>query len=291
MTTIAQLSALGNSWFVHLSRKHFKVDPILLTVFNGGDTVSFDLSGKTALITGASSGLGVHFSKALGAAGAKVVLAARREQALAEQVTALKQQGIDAHAVTMDVSDRESVDAAVAKASELVGGLDILVNNAGIADNQRFLEMSEESWQRVLDVDLTGVFRVGQAAARVMAEQGRGGSIVNIASVLGLVVQPTQANYCTAKAGVIQLTNVMARELGRENIRVNAIAPGYFKTEINAEFFDSEAGSAYAKKLFPQRIGQLSELTGPLLLLCSEAGSYMTGVTIPVDGGTLLSRV
>ncbi|MGB0865347.1 MAG: SDR family NAD(P)-dependent oxidoreductase [Granulosicoccaceae bacterium] len=253
--------------------------------------MTFDLNGKSALITGASSGLGVHFSQVLGRAGAKVVLAARREEALASHVAALREQEIDAYAVTMDVSDRDSVDAAVSNANALVGGIDVLVNNAGIADNQRFLEMSEESWQRVLDVDLSGVFRVGQAVARLMAEQGRGGAIVNIASVLGLVVQPTQANYCTAKAGVIQLTKVMARELWRDNIRVNCIAPGYFKTEINAEFFDSEAGAEYAKRLFPKRIGRLDELDGPLLLLSSDAGSYMTGVTLPVDGGTLLSRV
>lgn len=253
--------------------------------------MAFDLSGKSALITGASSGLGAHFGAVLGGAGAKVVLAARREQALAAQVQALRERGIEAHAVAMDVADRDSVDRAVAEAAALAGGLDVLVNNAGIADNARFLEMTEESWQRVLEVDLSGVFRVGQAAARVMAEQGRGGAIVNIASVLGLVVQPTQANYCTAKAGVIQLTQVMARELAREGIRVNAIAPGYFKTEINQDFFDSEAGEAYARQLFPRRIGELRELDGPLLLLASEAGSYMTGVTVPVDGGTVLARV
>ena len=251
----------------------------------------FDLKGKTALVTGASSGLGAHFSQVLGAAGAKVVLAARRENALAEQVESLQSLGIDAMAVAMDVTDRESVDTAVERAANESNGLHILVNNAGMADNARFLDMSEESWLRVVDVDLNGVFRVGQAVARQMAAQQSGGSIVNIASVLGLVVQPTQANYCAAKAGVIQLTNSMARELSREKIRVNAIAPGYFKTEINAEFFDSSAGQEYAKRLFPRRIGALPELDGPLLLLCSDAGSYMTGVTLPVDGGTLLSRI
>jgi len=253
--------------------------------------MTFDLTGKVALVTGASSGLGAHFSQVLGEAGAKVVLAARREEALAERVQALTAQGIDAFAVAMDVSDRASVDAAVETAASHFGGIDVLINNAGIADNQRFLDMSEESWQRVIDVDLTGVFRVGQAVARHMAAQGRGGSIVNIASVLALIVQPTQANYCTAKAGVVQLTNAMARELSREKIRVNAIAPGYFKTEINAEFFESQAGQDYAKKLFPRRIGELSELSGPVLLLSSDAGSYMTGVTLAVDGGTMLSKV
>lgn len=253
--------------------------------------MSFDLSGKTALITGGSSGLGAHFSQVLGEAGAKVVLAARREEALAEKVSALQGKGIEAFAVAMDVSNRASVDTAVELAAAKFNGLDILVNNAGIADNQRFLDMTEESWNRVLEVDLNGVFRVGQAVARQMAEQGRGGAIVNIASVLGLRVQPTQANYCTAKAGVIQLTQSMARELWRENIRVNAIAPGYFKTEINADFFETEAGADYSKKLFPRRIGVLSELNGPLLLLCSDAGSYMTGTTLAVDGGTILSGI
>ncbi len=249
----------------------------------------FDLQDKVALITGASSGLGAHFSRVLGEAGATVVLAARREKALAANVSALQAQGIKAFAVAMDVSDRASVDAAVERAVELGGKLDILVNNAGVADNQRFLEMSEESWQKVLEVDLNGVFRVGQAAARIMAAQGSGGSIVNIASVLGVLVQPTQANYCTAKAGVIQLSKAMARELWREKIRVNSILPGYFKTEINAEFFETDAGKDYARALFPRRIGELSELDGPLLLLCSEAGSYITGTAISVDGGTQLA--
>lgn len=249
----------------------------------------FDLSGRTALVTGASSGLGAHFARTLGKAGAKVALLARSAAKLDTLAAALRDEGIDALSVPADVTDRAALDAAVAKADAALGGIDILVNNAGIARTERFLDMSEEDWAAVMEVDLTGVWRTGQAVARVMAARGRGGSIVNIASVLGLLVQPTQSNYAAAKAGVLHLTRSMARELSREGIRVNAIAPGYFRTEINSDFFDSEAGAALLKKLLPRRLGRLEELDGPLLLLAADAGSFMTGTTLIVDGGTHLA--
>ena len=246
-----------------------------------------DLSGKTALVTGASSGLGAHFARTLGRAGARVGLLARSQGKLRALADALVADGVEAAVFPTDVTDRAALDEAVAAAA--FGGIDILVNNAGIARTVRFLDMSEEDWAAVLEVDLNGVWRTGQAVARLMATRGRGGSIVNISSVLGLLVQPTQANYATAKAGVLHLTRSMARELAREGIRVNAIAPGYFQTEMNVDFFGSDAGAALLKKLLPRRLGRLEELDGPLLLLVSDAGSFMTGTTLIVDGGTHLA--
>ncbi|MFK7885347.1 MAG: SDR family NAD(P)-dependent oxidoreductase [Gammaproteobacteria bacterium] len=249
----------------------------------------FALTDKVVIVTGASSGLGAHFALTLADAGARVVLAARRVdrlQALAEKIGNER-----ALAVGMDVSDTASVERALDQAHERFGSPDVLINNAGIARTQRFLDITPEVWQQTLDVNLSGVFRVGQAVARRMAAAQRGGSIVNIASLLAFVVQPTQAAYATTKAAVVHLTKSMARELAREKIRVNAIAPGYFLTEMNREFFEGERGEALAKMLFPRRTGNLPELDGPLLLLASEASSYMTGTTVTVDGGTCLAGV
>lgn len=249
------------------------------------------LKGKTALVTGASSGLGEHFVHVLARAGARVALAARRSERLARVKEAFAASATEVFTVAMDVNDRPSVDAAIDKITGDFAPIDILVNNAGIADTQPFLEMSEQAWQRVIDTNLSGVWRVSQAVARTLVARHAGGAIVNIASILGLGVQPTQTNYASAKAGVIQLTRAMARELWRENIRVNAIAPGYFVTEMNRDFFASDKGQAYVRRLLPGRTGELEELDGPLLLLASDAGSYITGVTLPVDGGTLLAGV
>ena len=248
----------------------------------------FSLAGKSALVTGASSGLGRHFAKVLAGAGAKVVLAARRLDRLEEQAKELRADGYEAFAIAMDVTDRASVDQAFDAADAAVGSLSIVVNNAGIADPSYFTKMSEESWRSVLDVNLDGVFRVAQEAARRM-QAGDGGSIINIASVLGLGVVKSLAHYCASKGAVIQLTKAMALELARSGIRVNAIAPGYISTEMNAEFLVSDDGTKLLSKVPMARAGQLSELDGPLLLLASDAGSYMTGTVVSVDGGTILS--
>lgn len=248
-----------------------------------------DLSGQTALITGASSGLGAHFARVLARSGAHVALVARSADKLAALADELNGAGLSASVHPADVGDRAALERAFDDAVAVRGRLDIMVNNAGIARTRPFLEMDEDEWRSVLDVDLDGVWRAGQIAARRMQALGNGGSIVNISSILGLAVQPTQANYVAAKGAVIQLTKVMARELWRHGIRVNAIAPGYFKTEINADFFDSPAGEKLISRLMPRRLGRLEELDGPLLLLASEAGSFMTGTTLVVDGGTLLA--
>jgi NAD(P)-dependent dehydrogenase (short-subunit alcohol dehydrogenase family) len=251
----------------------------------------FDLAGKTALVTGASSGLGAHFARVLGEAGARVALLARHRARLEAEVETLRADGITAAGYVADVTERAGLSAAIDAAEADLGGLDILVNNAGVARTERFLEMSEEAWQTVLDVNLSGVWRTAQLVAKRMKARGAGGSIIQIASILGTLAQPTQANYAASKAGVLQLTRVMARELGRDGIRVNALAPGYFETEINAEFFASEAGQKLLGRLFPRRLGELRELDGPLLLLASSAGRFITGERITVDGGAQLMGV
>jgi NAD(P)-dependent dehydrogenase (short-subunit alcohol dehydrogenase family) len=248
------------------------------------------LNGRTALVTGASSGLGRHFAAVLCAAGAKVALAARRVERLEAVQAELEEAGGTTVAVAMDVTDRASVDSAVAKATAALGPIDILINNAGLADPQPFLDMSEESWQMVIDTNLTGVWRVSQAVARGMAARGRG-VIVNISSVLGVAPSRNNANYSVAKAGVDYLTRLMALELGRSGIRVNAIAPGYIVTDLNQAFLDGPQGRAFVDRLFPKRVAQPSELDGALLLLTSDAGSYINGVTLPVEGGTMLKSL
>lgn len=249
----------------------------------------FDLEHRVVLITGASSGIGAHAAQLFAAAGCRVVLTARRQERIDALAASLREAGAKAEALVMDVGCREGIEAVVAGVVERHGGIDVLLNNAGIAATSRFLEMSEEQWSSVIDTDLTGVWRVGQIVGREMVDRGAG-AIVNIASVLGLGVQPGQANYASAKAAVIQLTRIMALELGRKGVRVNALAPGYFETEINQSFFASDKGRQYLSGLFPGRSGKLDELDGPLLLLASDAGSYIQGSVLTVDGGTLLGN-
>lgn len=244
----------------------------------------FDLTGKVALVTGASRGLGRHFAATLAGAGADVVLLARDEGALQEVKAQLEAQGRRAAVAVADVRDPAGVEAAVGAAQQAFGRLDVLVNNAGVAATQAFMEQSPAQWDAVVDVNLSGAATVARAAARVMAGAG-GGSIVNVASILGLRPGGQLASYCAAKAGLIQLTRVMALELARHRIRVNALAPGYLATDLNRAFFDSPAGQAMVKRIPQRRLGRLEELDGPLLLLASEAGAYMTGSVLTVDGG------
>ena len=245
----------------------------------------FDLSGQIALVTGASSGLGQHFALILAQAGADVVLAARRVepcQQIAEQIQALGRRAI---AVSMDVTQVASVDHAVQAAHTELGPITILCNNAGIAVTRAFLEQSEDEWDRVLDTNLKGAYLVGQSVARHMSEHGLGGSIINTASIAGFRVAKQLSAYVASKGGLIQLTRAMALELATYNIRVNALAPGYIETEINQGFFQTVAGLKMVKRIPQGRIGRLSDLDGPLLLLASSAGRYMTGSVLTLDGG------
>lgn len=249
----------------------------------------FDLTGEVALVTGASSGLGWRFAEVLAAHGAKVVVAARRTERLEELKAAILKRGGAAAAVALDVTDRAAIGAAFEAAESTFGPVTLLVNNAGISGQKWALEMSEEDWRRVLDVNLDGVWYCAQEAARRMVAAKRPGAIINIASLLGLRVAATLAAYSVAKAGVVQLTKVLALELARHSIRVNAMAPGYILTELNREFFSTPKGEAFVRTIPQRRLGSPSDLDGTLLLLASpRASAFMTGSTIVIDGGQML---
>jgi NAD(P)-dependent dehydrogenase (short-subunit alcohol dehydrogenase family) len=251
----------------------------------------FSLDGQTALITGASGGLGRHFAGVLARAGAGVVLAARRADLLAEAVSELAAQGHRATAVVMDVTDAESVGAAFAKAEAACGPISILVNNSGVAVSASSLDLEEEAWDRVLDTNLKGAWLVSRAFARSARAAGREGAIVNVASILGFRVAGHVSAYAVSKAGLVQLTCAMGLELARFGIRVNALAPGYIATDLNHAFFESDAGKAMIARIPQRRLGSLQDLDGPLLLLASASSRYMTGSTITVDGGHLVSAL
>jgi len=248
-----------------------------------------DLNGKRVLVTGASSGLGAHFARLLAGKGALVAAAARRTERLQELARACE--GLPGRVVplALDVSSVAAIEAGVVEAAKLLGGLDVLVNNAGVGETEAALSVSEAQWDAQLDVNLKGCFFAAQAAAKLMAERNGGGAIVNIASILGERVAGRVAPYAISKAGLIQMTKALALEWARHAIRVNALAPGYIVTDINREFFAGDAGEALKKRIPMRRAGELDDLDGPLLLLCSDAGRYMTGAVVAVDGGHLVS--
>jgi len=250
-----------------------------------------DLHGRTALVTGASSGLGRHFATVLAGAGAHVALAARRLESLEDVVAEITAAGGQATAVPLDVTDAASVRDGVREAASALGGLDILVNNAGTTVSKAALDHTEDDWDRVIDTNLKGAFLVAQEAARVMKDGAKGGSIVNIASILGLRVAGHVAAYAASKAALVQLTQALALEWARFGIRVNALAPGYMETDLNRDFLATDAGQALIKRVPQRRLGRLADLDGPLLLLCSDASAYMTGAIVPVDGGHLVNTL
>ena len=247
----------------------------------------FDVRGKVALVTGASSGLGESFSRCLAARGAVVVAAARR----VDRLQALVREGGAAHAVALDVTDPASVDAAMKQVAQLAGPVDVLVNNAGVAGTKASLDLTEADWRHVLDTNLDGAWRMAQAAAKAMLAAGRGGSIVNIASILGLRQATHLLAYAAAKAALVQATKSLALEWARHGIRVNAIAPGYVVTAMNRDFFASEAGQAVLGRIPQRRVGTTRDLEGALLLLASDAGAFMTGSVVVVDGGHLVNSL
>ncbi len=251
----------------------------------------FLLSDKVALITGASSGFGLHFASVLASAGAKVVLTARRSQLIEQACAKLKAQGAEAIAVTMDVTDTESVRAAFDAAEDALGVVNILVNNAGISAPSPLLEMSDNDWHSVIDTNLNGVMYATREAGQRLVAQGEPGSIVNVASILGERVQQAVSNYAAAKAAVKHFTKATALEFARYNIRVNALCPGYVTTDLNSDWFKTDPGQDMIRRIPQRRTGELHELNGPLLLLASDAGSLMTGSMLTVDGGHVLSTL
>lgn len=251
----------------------------------------FRLEGQRVLVTGASSGLGRYFALTLAKAGAAVAVAARSADKLADVAGEIRGLGGNAFPVTLDVTDASSVREAVGRTETELGPITTLVNNAGVVISKPLLDHDEDDWDRVMDTNLKGAWLVAQEVARRMVAHGQGGGIINIASILGLRLISGVPAYCASKAGLIHLTRAMAQELARHKIRVNAIAPGYFRTDLNREYFETEAGQALIRRIPQRRLGEPSDLDGVLLLLASDASRYMTGAVIPVDGGHLLSTL
>jgi 3-oxoacyl-[acyl-carrier protein] reductase len=249
----------------------------------------FDLTGRVALVTGASSGLGRRFAEILAENGAAVVLVARRAERLAAVQARIDAIGGRAISIAADVLDPAAMAQAFDAAEKAFGTVTVLVNNAGVAHSGRAIELPAEEWRRVLATDLDAVFFWAQEAARRMIAAGKQGAIVNIASVLGFGVAKGTAAYATAKAGVVQLTRALALELSFRGVRVNAIAPGWFVTEINRDFLMSEQGKAMTREIPVGRFGEDGDLDGVLLLLASNAGRYITGATYVVDGGQMVA--
>ena len=254
-------------------------------------TTDFDLAGKIALVTGASGGLGRHFANVLAGAGATVAVAARRMDKITETVAGIEAAGGRALGLGMDVTDSASVAAAFEAIEDQAGLVTVLVNNAGVTDGQPALDVTEGDWDRVMDTNLKGAWTVAQEAARRMTSAKEGGVIINISSVLGLRVSKGVVPYAVSKAGLVQLTKALALELAPQNIRVNALAPGYVETDLNREYLQTENGKKQIKRIPQRRPARMEELSGPLLLLASDASSYMTGAVLAVDGGHLVSSL
>ncbi|TFF41711.1 SDR family NAD(P)-dependent oxidoreductase [Pseudomonas sp. RIT623] len=247
----------------------------------------FSLDGRRVLVTGASSGLGRHFAQTLAAAGAEVLVAARREAPLQALVEAIQANGGRARAFALDVTSRDDV----CRVLDAAGPLDVLVNNAGVSDSQPLLDCDDGSWDRVLDTNLKGAWTVAQESARRMVAAGQGGSLINVTSILASRVAGAVAPYLAAKAGLAHLTRAMALELARHGIRVNALAPGYVMTDLNEAFLASDAGQKLRARIPSRRFSQPADLDGALLLLASDAGRGMSGSEIVVDGGHLCSSL
>ena len=245
----------------------------------------FDIDGRVAIVTGASSGLGWHFALTLARAGAKVAIAARRGDRLAELERQIRAFDGRAMPIPLDVTDAASVAECVRAAETELGPISILVNNAGVAVDAPVLDLAEADWDRVIDTNLKGAWLMARETARHMARLGHGGAIVNIASILGLTAVGRVASYCAAKAGLVNLTRALAAELARHAIRVNALAPGYIETDMNRTYLASEAGRAMIDRVPMRRCGRPEDLEGALLFLASDASAYVTGAVLVVDGG------
>jgi NAD(P)-dependent dehydrogenase (short-subunit alcohol dehydrogenase family) len=246
---------------------------------------SFSVRDQVALVTGASSGIGRHFAAVLAAAGAKVALAARRVDRLAELAREIEEAGGQSLPIACDVTHSDDVAAAVATAENELGPLTLLVNNAGVVVSKPLFEHTEADWDHVVDTNLKGAWLMAREFAQHLVELKRPGSIINISSVLGFRTIGRVPAYCAAKAGLTHLTHVLAMELARYGILVNALGPGYVETDFNRAFFQSEPGKALISRIPLKRLGQTEDLDGALLFLASPASAYVTGAVISVDGG------
>jgi NAD(P)-dependent dehydrogenase (short-subunit alcohol dehydrogenase family) len=248
----------------------------------------FSLKGRVALVTGASSGLGERFAEVLAEAGAAVALVALRHELLEEVRARIAAAGSRTIAVVADVRDRAAMMRAFDQAEAELGTVDILINNAGVAHAGRIVRLAETEWRRVLDTNLDAALYWSQEAARRLMAAQKGGAIVNISSILGFGVSSGVAAYAVSKAGIIQLTRALGFELASRGIRVNAIAPGWIVTNINRDYLAGERGAAILQDIPLGRFGETRDLDGTLLLLCSDAGRFITGTTIVVDGGQVI---
>lgn len=253
---------------------------------------NFSLHGRCVLVTGASSGLGLHFSETLARAGATVVMAARRIEQLAKIQAALQSQGLTVYIVQMDVTNEASISAAFTKAQLLVDQpIDLLVNNAGVASGGQSHELSSTHWDDVVDTNLKGPWLVSREFAKRLIAVQHNGVVIHIGSILGSRVAQSVSAYCASKAGLHQLTKAQALEWSRHSLRVNALSPGYIETDLNRDFFMTDAGKRLIKRMPAGRLGKPEELDGALLLLASDAGSFINGTIISVDGGHLASSL
>ena len=246
---------------------------------------SFDLTGQVALVTGASSGIGRHLAQLLAVAGAKVALAARRADQLEAAAREISSSGGQALPIVCDVTRSGSVAAAIATAETELGPLSILVNNAGVVVSKPLFEHTEADWDYVIDTNLKGAWLAAREFAHHLVGLKRPGRVINISSVLGFRTIGRVPAYCAAKAGLTHLTHVLAMELARYGILVNALAPGYVETDFNRAFFQTEAGKALISRIPLKRLGQTEDLDGALLFLASPASAYVTGAVISIDGG------
>jgi NAD(P)-dependent dehydrogenase (short-subunit alcohol dehydrogenase family) len=255
------------------------------------NTPSFRLDGKVAMITGASSGIGARLAQSFAAAGAAVALVARRRDRLEALEQELLASGAQVVVVELDINDHAALPAAFASIEARLGVADVVINNAGIAAPATFLKTTADVLHDTMSTNFESAWHVTQEAARRLVAARKPGSIINVASVLALGAGPGYAAYSASKSALVSMTRSLALEFVRYRIRVNALAPGWFVTEMNRDYFATAAGEEYLKKIPPGRAGQLDELVGPALLLASDAGSYVNGVTLPVDGGHSVALV
>jgi NAD(P)-dependent dehydrogenase (short-subunit alcohol dehydrogenase family) len=265
---------------LHLNRSTLRYHPCMSDPIK-----SFRLDGKTILITGASSGIGAILARQFAAAGGRVALAARRVERLQALADELRATGAAVTTVALDVTRADMIATALAQIEAELGIVDVLINNAGVAQPASFLKTSAETLESTMATNFTAAWNLTAEIAKRLVAAKRGGSVINIASVLGLGVGPGYSAYSASKAALISLTRSLSLEFVRYGIRVNALAPGWFITEMNEAYFATDAGLDYLKRIPPGRAGQLGELVGPALLLASDAGSYVNGVVLPVDGG------